>query len=114
MKCSRCLQNESLVPGGIEAGLDRFRLLLGFPRVAWNQFQFHIRICQTVRIHRVQVPRFINCKENALQKLSPHQQLIRDEMKIKKSEMKQTVGLLIDLKIPLAVLSHELNTHLHR
>lgn len=47
-------QNDSLVPFGIQRGLDRLRFLLHGVRI-WNQLQLDVWIRQSVWIHRNQI-----------------------------------------------------------
>lgn len=56
-------QFEGLVPGGVEAALDGLCLLFALTSGVWDQFQLHIRVGQTIGVHRNQIPALFNCRE---------------------------------------------------
>ena len=59
----RHLQNDRLVPLGIQRGFDRFRFLLHVVRIR-NQLQLDVGIRQTVWIHRNQISSLFHCNRS--------------------------------------------------
>lgn len=64
------LQNKCLVPGWIEWGFHRFRLLFRLAALIRHYLDLNVRVCQPVGVHRNQVFRIFHCNDRKFPKQS--------------------------------------------